>query len=193
MNSNEKFTVQAIPNDVKIRRKNCLNYCNKGDCLKMFSMQKDLNKCRVCNLKGLCYKKKVLGGICSICSEDKDFVDCNKISNYGCTNPENIMNFNGVNPYYVIVKDKNITSATLIIEGDIFKLYFDQSVDLNLIKDNLIKKQSKYQEDLNKMSQRLSNKGFVERAPKNIVDLEKTNYSNLKNDIKKISLTIKNL
>ena len=90
-------------------------------------------------------------------------------------------------------KDKNIPSATLIIEGDIFKLYFDQSVDLNLIKENLIKKQSKYQEDLNKISQRLSNKGFVERAPKNIVDQEKTNYSNLKNDIKKISLTIKNL
>jgi len=57
----------------------------------------------------------------------------------------------------------------------------------------LTKKQSKYQEDLNKISQRLSNKGFVERAPKNIVDQEKTNYSNLKNDIKKISLTIKNL
>ena len=92
-----------------------------------------------------------------------------------------------------LVKDKNIPSATLIIEGDIFKLYFDQSVDLNLIKENLIKKQSKYQEDLNKISQRLTNKGFVERAPKNIVDQEKTNYSNLKNDIKKISLTIKNL
>jgi valyl-tRNA synthetase len=57
----------------------------------------------------------------------------------------------------------------------------------------LIKKQSKYQEDLNKISQRLSNKEFVDRAPKNIVDQEKTNYSNLKNDIKKISLTIKNL
>ena len=90
-------------------------------------------------------------------------------------------------------KNKNIPSATLIIEGDMFKLYFDQSVDLNLIKENLTKKQSKYQEDLNKISQRLSNKGFVERAPKNIVDQEKTNYSNLKNDIKKISLTIKNL
>ena len=74
-----------------------------------------------------------------------------------------------------------------------FKLYFDQSVDLNLIKENLTKKQSKYQEDLNKISQRLTNKRFVERAPKNIVDQEKTNYSNLKNDIKKISLTIKNL
>ena len=57
----------------------------------------------------------------------------------------------------------------------------------------MTKKQSKYQEDLNKISQRLSNKGFVERAPKNIVDQEKTNYSNLKNDIKKIALTIKNL
>ena len=90
-------------------------------------------------------------------------------------------------------KDKNIPSATLIIESDMLKLYFDQSVDLNLIKENLIKKQSKYQEDLNKISQRLTNKGFVERAPKNIVDQEKTNYSNLKNDIKKISLTIKNL
>ena len=90
-------------------------------------------------------------------------------------------------------KDKNIPSATLIIEGDIFKLYFDQSVDLNLIKENLTKKQSKHQEDLSKISQRLANKGFVDRAPKNIVDQEKTNYSNLKNDIKKISLTIKNL
>ena len=90
-------------------------------------------------------------------------------------------------------KDKNMPSATLIVKGDIFKLYFDQSVDLNLIKDNLIKKQSKYKEDLNKISQRLSNKEFVDRAPKNIVDQEKTNYSNLKNDIKKISLTIKNL
>jgi valyl-tRNA synthetase len=95
--------------------------------------------------------------------------------------------------YNFLDKDKNIPSASLIIEGDMFKLYFDQSVDLNIIKDNLIKKQSKYQEDLNKISQRLSNKGFVDRAPKNIVDQEKTNYSNLKNDIKKKSLTIKNL
>ena len=90
-------------------------------------------------------------------------------------------------------KDQEKQSATLMISGDIFKLYFDQSVDLNLIKENLIKKQSKYQEDLNKISQRLSNKKFVDRAPKNIVDQEKTNYNNIKNDIKKMSLTIKNL
>ena len=57
----------------------------------------------------------------------------------------------------------------------------------------MIKKQSKYQHDLDKISQRLNNKGFIDRAPKNIVDQEKTNYINLKNDIKKISITIKNL
>ena len=46
---------------------------------------------------------------------------------------------------------------------------------------------------MDKISQRLNNKGFVQRAPKDIVQQEKTNYSNLKNDIKKISLTIESL
>ena len=46
---------------------------------------------------------------------------------------------------------------------------------------------------MNKISNRLSNKGFTDRAPKNIVQQEKTNYSNLKVDIKKISLTIESL
>ena len=90
-------------------------------------------------------------------------------------------------------KDQDWPSATLVISGDIFKIYFDENVDLNLIKENLQKRQSKYQDELDKISQRLSNKGFVDRAPKNIVEQEKTNYSNLKNDIKKISLTIESL
>ena len=90
-------------------------------------------------------------------------------------------------------KDQDKPSATLVISGDIFKVYFDENVDLNLIKENLVKRQSKYQEEMNKISQRLSNKGFTDRAPKNIVEQEKTNYSNLKDDIKKISLTIESL
>ena len=90
-------------------------------------------------------------------------------------------------------KDQQKPSATLVISGDIFKIYFDENVDLSLIKENLLKRQTKYQDELNKISQRLSNKGFVDRAPKNIVEQEKTNYSNLKNDIKKISLTIESL
>ena len=46
---------------------------------------------------------------------------------------------------------------------------------------------------MNKISQRLNNKGFVDRAPKDIVEQEKTNYNNLINDIKKISLTLESL
>ena len=80
-----------------------------------------------------------------------------------------------------------------MIFGDIFKLYFDQSVDLNIIKENLLKRQNKHQEEIEKISQRLANKAFVDRAPKNIVDQEKTNYSNVKNDIKKIALALESL
>ena len=57
----------------------------------------------------------------------------------------------------------------------------------------MVKRQNKYEEELNKVSQRLDNKSFVDRAPKNIVDQEKTNYSDLKNDIQKIVLTIESL
>ena len=90
-------------------------------------------------------------------------------------------------------KDQDKPSATLVISGDIFKVYFDENVDLNLIKENLQKRQNKYQEELDKISKRLSNKGFVDRAPKNIVEQEKNNYSNLEDNIKKISLTIESL
>ena len=90
-------------------------------------------------------------------------------------------------------KDQRNQAVTLMIFGDIFKLYFDQSVDLNIIKENLLKKQNRYQEELKKISQKLDNKGFVDRAPKNIVDQEKTNYSNVKNDIKKIALALESL
>ena len=90
-------------------------------------------------------------------------------------------------------KDQNKPSATLIISGDFFKIYFDKNVNLNLIKEKLVKRQSKNQVEIDKISQRLSNKGFTEKAPKNIVELEKKNYSNLKNDIEKISFIIESL
>jgi len=92
-----------------------------------------------------------------------------------------------------LLKDLNKPSASLLVSGDLFKIYFDENVDLNLIKDNLTKKQNKYKEEMDKVSQRLSNKEFVNRAPKNIVEQEKSNYNNLKNDIEKISLTIESL
>ena len=57
----------------------------------------------------------------------------------------------------------------------------------------MLKRKTKFQEDLNIISQKLSNKAFVDKAPKNIVDQEKTNYTRIKNDIQKIQLTIESL
>jgi valyl-tRNA synthetase len=96
-----------------------------------------------------------------------------------------------INNFYS--NDLSKSSAALIISGDLFKIYFDENVDLNLIKDNLTQRQNKYKEEMNKISQRLLNKSFVNRAPKNIVDQEKSNYSNLKKDVEKISITIESL
>ena len=90
-------------------------------------------------------------------------------------------------------KDLDKSSAALMIFGDMLKIYFDENVDLKTIKDNLTKKQNKHKEEMNKISQRLTNKAFVDRAPKNIVDQEKTNYNDLKNDIEKILLIIESL
>ena len=91
--------------------------------------------------------------------------------------------------------NKNIDkpSASLVIKGNVLKLYFEESIDLNLIKENLLNKESKYQAEMDKIQSRLKNNDFVKRAPKHIVEQEKTNYSILQNDIKKISLTIKSL
>ena len=90
-------------------------------------------------------------------------------------------------------KDKEKASATIVISGDIYKVYFEENVDLNIIKENLLNKQKKYQNEIDKINSRLNNKDFILRAPKHIVDQEKNNYNNLKNDIKKISLTVKSL
>ena len=93
----------------------------------------------------------------------------------------------------LIDKDLTKPAATLVVSGDMFKIYFAEDVDLELIKESLTTRQNKYQEEMNKISQRLDNKGFVDRAPKDIVEQEKTNYNNLKNDIKRISVTIESL
>ena len=90
-------------------------------------------------------------------------------------------------------KDQKKPAATLMVSGDLFKVYFAEDVDLRLIKENLITRKNKYQEEMNKISQRLENKSFVDKAPKDIVDQEKNNYNNLKIDVERISITIKGM
>ena len=93
----------------------------------------------------------------------------------------------------ILNEDLDKPAATMVVSGDLFKIYFDKDVDLKLIKENLTSKQNRIQEEMNKISQRLENKSFVDRAPKEIVEQEKTNYNNLKSDIDKILVTIKGI
>ena len=93
----------------------------------------------------------------------------------------------------IFIDDIDKPAATLMVSGDLFKIYFAEDVDLELIKRNLTTRQNKYQEEMNKISQRLASKAFVDRAPKDIVDQEKTNYNNLKNDVERILITIKGI
>ena len=93
----------------------------------------------------------------------------------------------------IVNDDIDKPAATMVVSGDLFKIYFDKDIDLKLIKENLTSKQNRIQDEMDKISQRLENKSFVDRAPKEIVEQEKTNYNNLKNDIDKISVTIKGI
>lgn len=93
----------------------------------------------------------------------------------------------------ILDKDLDKGSATLVINGELFKLYFEQDVDLEIIKNNLSKKHSKIKEEINKINTRLSNKSFTDKAPKDIVEQEKTNFDKLEKDAKKIELTLESL
>ena len=105
---------------------------------------------------------------------------------------ENILKKNGrIKEFYE--KDQNKSSASIIINGELFKLYFDEDVDLSTIKNTLQKKISKISDEMKKINSRLSNKSFINNAPQNIVDQEKTNFANLEKDVKKIELTLKGL
>ena len=90
-------------------------------------------------------------------------------------------------------RDLNKSSASLVINGEIFKLYFDQDVDLVKIKNTLEKKVAKINDEMKKINSRLSNKGFIDKAPANIIEQENSNYANLEKDVKKIQLTLKGL
>ena len=120
--------------------------------------------------------------ISNINKNQKDFINTNEIILKKLGRINNILD-----------KDLEKPAATMVISGDLFKIYFDKDVDLKLIKENLTNKQSRLEQEMNKISQRLENKSFVDRAPKEIVEQEKNNYNNLKNDIEKISVTIKGI
>ena len=130
-------------------------------------------------MTGICIPNKAVK---DINENQKEFINKNEVILKKLGRINNILN-----------DDLEKPAATMVVSGDLFKIYFDKDVDLKLIKENLTNKQSRLEQEMNKISQRLENKSFVDRAPKEIVEQEKNNYNNLKNDIEKISVTIKGI
>ena len=61
----------------------------------------------------------------------------------------------------IINDDMDKPAATMVVSGDLFKIYFDKDVDLKLIKENLTNKQNRIQEEMNKISQRLETVSYT--------------------------------
>ena len=83
--------------------------------------------------------------------------------------------------------------ASLIVNGELLKIYFDQDINLEKIKENLLNKQQKIKVEMDKINSRITNKNFIDKAPNEIVEQEKTNFNNLEKDAKKIQLTLESL
>ena len=81
----------------------------------------------------------------------------------------------------------------MVIKGEIFKIYFDEDVDLSKIKETLLKKKNKIEKEMEKINTRLNNKSFIERAPNDIVEQEKSNFINLEKDVNKLNYTLESL
>ncbi len=92
-----------------------------------------------------------------------------------------------------VTKDIKKPSANLIIKGEIFKIYFDEDVNLSKIKETLLNKKNKIEKEMEKINTRLNNKSFIERAPNDIVEQEKSNFINLEKDVNKLNYTLESL
>lgn len=111
-NNKEKLYKISLKN-TKIRRENCFETCDKKNCIKLDDKKRLLDKCLKCNSqKNKCFKKSIIGGLCDDCSgeDEKNKIDCNNILNFGCIDPNNLNNNNGVEPYFIQIPDINVSS-----------------------------------------------------------------------------------
>ena len=61
------------------------------------------------------------------------------------------------------------------------------------IKETLLNKKNKIEKEMERINTRLNNKSFIERAPNDIVDQEKSNFINLEKDVNKLNYTLESL
>ena len=93
-------------------REKCNSICNNNEfCLRYERDLKHFNKCEKCHKLGKCYKiLDTNSGVCEICNpNNKDQYQCNNTRYLGCPRPNDINNFDGIKPYFVLIKSNNIS------------------------------------------------------------------------------------
>jgi hypothetical protein len=113
INNNKEKLFKLILNDIPSQYEDCYAKCDKEDCIKFFERTKKLEECLACNATDKkCFNNKIIGGLCDDCNikDNKDKLNCLNIFNYGCPNPKNLDDNNGVKPYYIEVNDNNVNS-----------------------------------------------------------------------------------
>jgi len=75
----------------------------------------------------------------------------------------------------------------MIIADENVRIQFENTVNLNDQKEVQLKKQKDVLVKISVCEKKLANSGFVQNAPKNVVDNEKEMLSNYKIDLEKIN------
>ena len=84
---------------------------------------------------------------------------------------------------------QNVSSSVIkiLVNDENIKIKFDNDINLNDQKELQVKKINELNKKISSTEQKLKNKGFVDNAPKNIVDNEREMLSNYKIDLEKIN------
>ena len=93
--------------------------------------------------------------ISNINKNQKDFINTNEIILKKLGRINNILD-----------KDLDKPAATMVVSGDLFKIYFDKDVDLKLIKENLTNKQSRLEQEMNKNISKIREQKFCRPCSK---------------------------
>ena len=101
----------SLDKNISLNQEDCYDKCEKSECIKMDAMKDVLRKCTQCNSqKNKCFNRSIIGGTCDDCIDNQTKMDCYDIQNFGCTNPYNINDRKGVEPYYIQVNNNNVNS-----------------------------------------------------------------------------------
>jgi valyl-tRNA synthetase len=89
--------------------------------------------------------------------------------------------------------DKNIPAATAVVGSSEIFIPFAGMIDINAEKERLTKEIAKAEGEYEMLNKKLSNEGFVSRAPKDVVEKERARLAEVKSKLAKLKESLEKL